>query len=265
MSKQLLPVYDKPMIYYPISTLMLAGVRDILIITTPADKSNFEQLLGDGTSFGVSIEYAIQPKPEGIAQALLIAENFLGSSSCLVILGDNIFHGAGLGSELRKALPKFGAHIFTYEVADPSQYGVLEVDTSGNPISVEEKPKSPASKMAITGLYFFDQEAVTRTRKIKPSSRGELEITTLIESYLHDKKLTYTSLTRGTAWLDTGNPKALDDASTFIRVIEERTGHKIGCIEEISWRNGWLSKDDLKILAKKFPSNSYGIYLDSLT
>jgi glucose-1-phosphate thymidylyltransferase len=265
MSKQLLPVYDKPMIYYPISTLMLAGVREILIITTPADKSNFEQLLGDGTSFGVSIEYAIQPKPEGIAQALLIAENFLGSSSCLVILGDNIFHGAGLGSELRKALPKFGAHIFTYEVADPSQYGVLEVDTSGNPISVEEKPKSPASKMAITGLYFFDQEAVTRTRKIKPSSRGELEITTLIESYLHDKKLTYTPLTRGTAWLDTGNPKALDDASTFIRVIEERTGHKIGCIEEISWRNGWLSKDDLKNLAKKFPSNSYGIYLNSLT
>jgi glucose-1-phosphate thymidylyltransferase len=264
-SKQLLPVYDKPMIYYPISTLMLAGVREILIITTPTDKKNFEQLLGDGSSFGVSFQYAIQPKPEGLAQALLIAQDFLKKDSCLMILGDNIFHGAGLGSELQRALPDFGAHIFTYEVADPSQYGVLTIDLKGNPVSVEEKPTSSISRMAITGLYFFDQEASKRARQIKPGARGELEITSVIESYLVDKKLSYTSLNRGTAWLDTGNPKSLDDASTFIRVIEERTGLKIGCLEEISWRNGWLSKDQLKLAAKKFSSNAYGNYLGSLT
>jgi glucose-1-phosphate thymidylyltransferase len=264
-SKQLLPVYDKPMIYYPISTLMLAGVREILIITTPADKKNFEILLGDGSSFGVTFEYAIQPKPGGLAQALLIAEDFLRENSCLMILGDNIFHGAGLGSELQRALPDSGAHIFTYAVADPSQYGVLTTDPTGKPISVEEKPKSTTSQMAITGLYFFDQEATKRARQVKPSSRGELEITSVIESYLVDNKLTYTSLTRGTAWLDTGNPKALDDASTFIRVIEERTGLKIGCLEEISWRNGWLSETSLNIAAKKFSSSSYGTYLDSLS
>lgn len=263
--KQLLPVFDKPMIYYPISTLMLAGIREILIITTPADKENFEQLLGDGSSYGVTFQYAIQPKPDGLAQALLIAEDFLKEDSCLLILGDNIFHGAGLGTELQKALPDSGAHIFTYEVANPSQYGILSIDLTGKPESVKEKPEFSRSRMAITGLYFFDREAAKRASQIKPSSRGELEITSVIESYLLDKKLTYTALTRGTAWLDTGNPMALHDASTYIRVIEERTGLKIACLEEIASRNGWISKIQLKLAAEKYSSSNYGKYLESLS
>ena len=262
-SKQLLPVYDKPMIYYPISTLMLAGVREILIITTPQDQKSFESLLGDGSKFGVKFDYAIQPKPAGLAQALIIAEDFLGGDSSLLILGDNLFHGTGLGTELRQVIPSSGCHIFTYEVADPSQYGVLTLDENGTPISIVEKPKNSESHLAVTGLYFFDGQAPARAKLIKPSPRGELEITSLIETYLIESRLTFTALTRGTAWLDTGNPTALHDAATYIKVMEDRTGLKIACLEEIAWRNTWLSPAELKEIASQFGSNSYGKYLDS--
>ena len=260
-SKQLLPIYDKPMIYYPISTLMLAGIRKILIITSPRDIDEFKALLGDGSDFGVSFSFAIQPKPEGLAQAFLIGEEFLGDSSCMLILGDNIFHGAGLGGELKNTLPKSGAHIFTYEVANPNQYGILTVDDSGNAISVEEKPNYSSSNLAITGLYFFDGRASKLARSVRPSKRGELEITSLIEIYLKNKELTMTKLSRGTAWLDTGNPDSMHDASTYIRVIEDRTGLKIACLEEIAYRNGWIDSTKLGEQAAKYRNNSYGQYL----
>jgi len=263
-SKQLLPVYDKPMIYYPLATLMLAGVKDILIITTPHDQSAFERLLGNGGQFGINLTYAIQPKPEGLAQAFIIGEKFLGGDSCLMILGDNIFHGAGLGRELQKVIPGSGAHIFTYEVADHTQYGILTVDEKGNPLSIQEKPKTSTSKLAVTGLYFFDHEVTARARMVKPSPRGELEITSLIESYLKEQKLTYTSLSRGTAWLDTGNPIAMHDAATYIRVIEERTGLKIACLEEIAWRYGWLTLTELQSAADELGNSAYGNYLAML-
>jgi glucose-1-phosphate thymidylyltransferase len=263
-SKQLLPVYDKPMIYYPIATLMMAGVREILIITTPQDQDSFKALLGDGSSLGVNFEYAIQVKPTGLADALIIGENFLKNDSCLLILGDNIFHGAGLGHELSQVLPNDGCHIFTYEVADPSQYGVLTIDSDGKPIAIQEKPKAPNSNLAVTGLYFFDHEASTRAKNIKPSPRGELEITSLIESYLVESKMTFTKLSRGTAWLDTGNPTSLHDAASFIKVIEDRTGLKIACLEEISWRNGWLTDELLGASILKYGTNHYGSYLKSL-
>ena len=259
-SKQLVPVYDKPMIYYPISTLLLAGVRDILIITTPSDQASFQKLLGDGAKFGIRLTYAAQSVPEGIAQALIIAKEFLRDDSFLLILGDNIFHGAGLGNNLRTEIPKSGAHIFTYIVDHPSEYGVLEVDDKGNPISIEEKPANPKSSLAVTGLYFFDNRAIGVAEKIEPSARGELEITSVIEYYLKSKELTYTNLSRGTVWLDTGNPKSLHDASSYIRVIEERTGLKIGCIEEISFQNGWLTKEKLQeqiLLMKNAEYNKY--------
>jgi glucose-1-phosphate thymidylyltransferase len=260
-SKQLLPIYDKPMIYYPISTLMLAGIREILIITSPRDIDEFKALLGDGSDFGVSFSFAIQPKPEGLAQAFLIGEEFLGDSSCMLILGDNIFHGAGLGGELKNTLPKSGAHIFTYEVANPNQYGILTVDDAGNAISVEEKPNYSSSNLAITGLYFFDGRASELARSVRPSKRGELEITSLIEIYLKNKELTMTKLSRGTAWLDTGNPDSMHDASTYIRVIEDRTGLKIACLEEIAYRNGWIDSTKLGEQAAKYRNNSYGQYL----
>jgi len=260
-SKQLLPIYDKPMIYYPISTLMLAGIRKILIITSPRDIDEFKALLGDGSDFGVSFSFAIQPKPEGLAQAFLIGEEFLGDSSCMLILGDNIFHGAGLGGELKNTLPKSGAHIFTYEVANPNQYGILTVDDAGNAISVEEKPNYSSSNLAITGLYFFDGRASKLARSVRPSKRGELEITSLIEIYLKNKELTMTKLSRGTAWLDTGNPDSMHDASTYIRVIEDRTGLKIACLEEIAYRNGWIDSTKLGEQAAKYRNNSYGQYL----
>jgi glucose-1-phosphate thymidylyltransferase len=263
-SKQLLPVYDKPMIYYPLSTLMLAGVREVLIITTPHDQSAFKTLLGDGSQFGIQIKYAIQPKPEGLAQAFIIGEEFLDGDSCLMILGDNIFHGSGLGHELQNVLPDSGAHIFTYEVADCTQYGILTVDRSGLPIGIIEKPKISDSRLAVTGLYYFDKEVSQLAHKVTPSPRGELEITSLIEFYLNDGKLTYTSLSRGTAWLDTGNPNAMYDAATYIRVIEERTGLKIACLEEIAWRNGWLTKDHLQKSVSALGSSSYGQYLSNL-
>jgi glucose-1-phosphate thymidylyltransferase len=265
VSKQLLPVYDKPMIYYPISTLMLAGIREILIITSSEDEPAFKNLLGDGSNFGVTFTFAVQPKPEGLAQALIIGEKFLGGDSCLMILGDNIFHGAGLGHELSRSLPRSGAHIFTYEVSNPSDYGVLELDKNQNPVSITEKPKAFVSNLAVTGLYFFDQQASAAAKKIKPSSRGELEITSLIEHYLRNQALSFTPLTRGTAWLDTGNPNSLNDAAAYIRIIEERTGLKIACPEEIAYQLGWITYEKLKQIIVSYGSNPYGNYLARLT
>ena len=265
VSKQLLPVYDKPMIYYPISTLMLAGVREILIITTPDDQPAFKNLLGDGSNFGITFTYAVQPKPEGLAQALIIGEEFLAGDSCLMILGDNIFHGAGLGHELARSLPTSGAHIFTYEVSNPSDYGVLELDKDQRPISITEKPKQYVSNLAVTGLYFFDHQASEAAKTIEPSPRGELEITSLIEHYLRNQELTFTALTRGTAWLDTGNPNSLNDAAAYIRIIEERTGLKIACPEEIAYEQGWITPETLKQIIASFRNNPYGNYLARLT
>jgi glucose-1-phosphate thymidylyltransferase len=265
VSKQLMPIFDKPMIYYPLSTLMLAGVKEILIITTPTDQSLFRTLLGNGASLGIKIQYEIQSSPDGLAQSLLIGETFLNGESCLLILGDNIFHGAGLGHELMNTLPQEGCHIFTYEVANPQNYGVLTLDKEDLPLSIIEKPENPSSNLAVTGLYFFDRRAPRFTHEIKPSARGELEITSLIEIYLQQKELTFTRLTRGTAWLDTGNAKSMHDASTYVRVVEERTGLKIGCIEEIAWRNKWIAGLDLELLARNMPDNDYRKYLERLS
>jgi glucose-1-phosphate thymidylyltransferase len=263
VSKQLLPIYDKPMIYYPISTLMLAGIREILIITTPHDQSQFKELLGDGSELGVSFQYAIQPEPKGLAQAFTIGEQFLSGESSLMILGDNIFHGTGLGRDIVRNLPSTGAHIFTYEVSNPSDYGVLEVSSEGNIISITEKPNKYISNLAVTGLYYFDGKVSEIAQTIKPSSRGEMEITSVIDHYLQANSLTFTRLSRGTAWLDTGRPDALNDASAYVRIIEERTGLKIGCIEEIAFQNEWISGEMLLKCAMQYP-NSYGEYLSSL-
>jgi len=265
VSKQLLPVYDKPMIYYPISTLMLAGIREILIITTPNDQPDFKNLLGNGSDFGITFNYAVQPKPEGLAQALIIGEEFLGGDSCLMILGDNIFHGAGLGHELSRSLPNSGAHIFTYEVSNPSDYGVLELDKDQNPVSITEKPKTFISDLAVTGLYFFDNQASFAAKAIKPSPRGELEITSLIEHYLRNQDLTFTQLARGSAWLDTGNPNSLNDAAAYIRIIEERTGLKIACLEEVAIQNGWISRVELRKKLDSYGKNDYAKYLTKIT
>jgi glucose-1-phosphate thymidylyltransferase len=261
VSKQLLPVYDKPMIYYPIATLMMAGIREILIITSPNDYELFKSVLGDGDKFGVKFTYTAQPKPEGLAQALIIGEEFLSGDSCLMILGDNIFHGAGLGHELVKTLPNVGAHIFTYEVSDPSQYGVLTLDSSGKAESIEEKPERTNSKLAITGLYFFDGSVSEIAKNVSPSKRGELEITSVLQQYLDLKLLTFTQLSRGVAWLDTGSPTSMHDASTYVRVIEERTGLKIACLEEIALQNQWITVDKLEIITK----NSYNLYLAKIS
>ena len=264
VSKQLLPIYDKPMIYYPLSTLMLAGVNDILIITTAQDQRAFQNLLGDGSDFGISISYEVQEKPEGLAQAFIIGESFLDGEAVLMILGDNIYHGVGLGNDLKKIFRNKGAHIFTYEVSDPSAYGILEIDELKAPVSIEEKPVKPKSNLAVTGLYYFDSEVVKIARNVIPSNRGELEITSLIQVYLENGELTVTQLSRGTAWLDTGNPNAMHDAASFVRVIEERTGLKIGCPEEISFRNGWISAEKLAKRGKALGSSTYGKYLLSI-
>lgn len=264
VSKQLLPVYDKPMIYYPISTLMLAGVREILIITTPGDQQAFQNLLGDGSNFGVNFIYGIQPKPEGLAQALVIAEEFLNGDSCLMILGDNIFHGAGLGHELSRSLPTSGAHIFTYEVSNPNEYGVLVLDKDLKPSAVNEKPAEYISNLAITGLYFFDKNVSAIAKTIKPSPRGELEITSVIDHYLIKNTLTFTALSRGTAWLDTGSPNSLNDAAQYVRIIEERTGLKIACLEEIAFHQGWIESEALVRIVRDNKNNMYGKYLARL-
>jgi len=263
-SKQLLPVYDKPMIYYPISTLMLAGIREILIISTPGDLPNFMKLLGDGSLFGVKFQYAEQPKPEGLAQAYMIGKDFLGNSSSLMILGDNIFHGTGLGRDLSSNLPIDGAHVFTYEVSNPEDYGILELDSSLNPLSITEKPKQFISNLAVTGLYFFDSDVIETAHGISPSARGELEITSLIDSYLQKGRLSFTKLSRGTAWLDTGSANSLHDAASYVRIIEERTGLKIACLEEIAWNNGWIDDSVFYSHIQTNKGNSYGRYLEKI-
>jgi glucose-1-phosphate thymidylyltransferase len=252
------------MIYYPISTLMLAGVREILIITTPHDQSQFKELLGDGSELGVTFKYATQPEPKGLAQAFTIGEEFLSGESCLMILGDNIFHGAGLGRDLVRELPKSGAHIFTYEVSNPSDYGILEVDSSGNPISITEKPKDYISNLAVTGLYFFDGNVSDVAKKVQPSARGEMEITSVIDDYLQSGRLSFTRLSRGAAWLDTGNPNSLSDAAAYVRIIEERTGLKIACLEEISFLQGWMTPTQLEARIFDYRLNSYAEYLRKL-
>lgn len=264
VSKQLLPIYDKPMIYYPVSTLMLAGIREILIITTPHDQPLFKALLGDGSELGVTFKYATQSEPRGLAQAISIGEKFLGSESFALILGDNIFHGVGLGHDLQKYNHIAGCHIFLYTVSNPTNYGILELDKEASPISIVEKPPVPKSNLAVTGLYFFDERAIAFAKQVKPSPRGELEITSVIQFYLESKELNYTVLSRGSAWLDTGQYNSLNDAGNFVRVIEERTGLKIGCLEEIAWRNGWISDTQLADLANSYSASGYGNYLLNL-
>ena len=264
VSKQLLPVYDKPMIYYPISTLMLAGIQDILIISNPQDQNLFYELLGDGSNLGVHFQYEIQSEPKGIAEAFIIGEKFLSGENCMLILGDNIFHGAGLGRDLARNLPDSGAHIFTYEVTNPSDYGVLELDPNHSPISITEKPAEYISNLAITGLYFFDANVIEIARSVQPSHRGELEITSVLNAYLKFNKLTYSRISRGAAWLDTGNPNSLHDAGTFVRIIEERTGLKVGCIDEIAFQNNWINRSQLLENIHSLGNNFYSVYLEKI-
>ena len=261
VSKQLLPVYDKPMIHYPLSTLMAAGLREVLVITTPEDSESFSRLLGDGSAWGMRIDYAVQPRPEGLAQAFLIAETFLAGDQAALILGDNLFYGRGLGRRLATLTDQQGAHVFAYEVADPTEYGVVEFNADGVALSVEEKPARPRSNYAIPGLYFYDETVVDVAKSIQPSARGELEITAVNDHYLRAGSLTVTVLERGTAWLDTGTFRSLQDAGEFVRVMEDRTGTKVGCVEEIAWRNGWVTTDELVALAQPLLKSGYGDYL----
>ena len=261
-SKQLLPVYDKPMIYYPLSTLMLAGIRDILIISTPTDLPNFETLLGDGSKFGVHLSYKEQPSPDGLAQAFLIGEDFIGDDSCAMVLGDNIFYGNGLTKHLREVAAKEkGATIFGYYVDDPERFGIVEFDSEGRAVSIEEKPEHPKSNYCVTGLYFYDKDVVKRAKQVKPSARGELEITDLNRMYLEDGMLDVVTLGRGYAWLDTGTMDALAEATEFVRVIENRQGITISAVEEIAYRNGWISREELLEVAKLYGKSNYGKHL----
>lgn len=262
VSKQMLPIYDKPMIYYPLSTLMLAGIREILIITTPEDQAAFQRLLGDGTSIGLSLEYAIQPSPDGLAQAFIIGETFLDGSPAALVLGDNIFYGHGLPSMLQSAANlTTGAEIFGYRVADPERYGVLEFDSENRVIGIEEKPENPKSKYAATGLYFYDASVCERAHAVKPSDRGELEITDLNRSYLADGKLSARMMGRGFTWLDTGTHSALLEASHFVQTLEARQGMKISCIEEIAFKRGYIDEAQLRALAAPMVNADYGQYL----
>lgn len=261
-SKQLLPVYDKPMIYYPLSTLMLAGIQDILIISTPTDLLNFERLLGDGSNFGIHLSYKEQPSPDGLAQAFLIGADFIGDDSCAMVLGDNIFYGNGLSPMLKKAASKQeGATVFGYYVDDPERFGIVEFDKNGKAISIEEKPEHPKSNYCVTGLYFYDKHVVEMARKVKPSARGELEITDLNRMYLEQGSLDVVTLGRGYAWLDTGTTDALAEASEFVRVIENRQGVQISAVEEIAYRNGWIGKEKLLESAEQYGKSSYGKHL----
>lgn len=266
-SKQLLPVYDKPMIYYPLSTLMLAGIRDILIISTPADTPRFEELLGDGHRFGVKLSYAVQPSPDGLAQAFLIGEEFIDGDSVCLILGDNIFYGNGLTGLLRKAVDCVNhgdSAVFACGVANPKDFGVVEFDKNGNPVSIEEKPKEPKSDYAVTGLYFYTSDVVAEAKKVKPSPRGELEITDINRSYLNRGKLKAITMGRGFAWLDTGNPDSLSDAGAFVKMIEERQQLMICCPEEIAYKNGWIDAQALKAQASALGKSRYGAYLNKI-
>lgn len=265
VSKQLLPVYDKPLVYYPLSTLMLAGIREVLIITTPNDQSAFIKLLGSGESVGMKISYEVQSLPEGLAQAFLIGSRFINNDPVALILGDNIFHGMGLGRDLIHSTNPTGASIFGYSVKDPERYGVAEVDVNGKVISIEEKPRFPKSNLAIPGLYFFDSTVSQKAKLVEKSARGELEITSILEQYRETDSLTLKNLARGTSWMDCGTAESLNDASNYIRIIEQRQGFKIGCIEEIAYRNGWISNNDLEFLASSYGTNEYGHYLDQLT
>lgn len=264
VSKQLLPVYDKPMIHYPLATLMGAGLREILIITTPEDSEAFQRLLGNGANWGMEIQYAVQPRPEGLAQAFIIAEDFLAGDSAGLVLGDNLFYGPSLGRKLAEQTSVTGGHVFAYEVANPSEYGVVEFGPDGLAISIEEKPAKPKSNFAVPGLYFYDSTVVDVAKAIKPSPRGELEITAVNDYYLQQGSLGVTVLERGTAWLDTGTFRSLQDAGEFVRVMEDRTGTKIGCVEEIAWRNGWITAMQLDELAEPLIKSGYGEYLRHL-
>lgn len=262
VSKQLLPIYDKPMVYYPISVLMLAGIRDILIISTPTDLPYFRRLLGDGADFGVNFSYAVQPSPDGLAQAFLIGEEFIGNDSICLVLGDNIFYGDQFTARLREAVSQqSGATVFGYWVSNPEQFGVLEFDQLGRVLSIEEKPKLPRSNVAITGLYFFDRKVVSFAKKLQPSSRGELEITAIIDAYMRQGELRVQRLGRGFAWLDTGTHDSLLEASQFVQTIEHRQGLKIACLEEIGFQNGWLSVEKLQEVANALSKTGYGQYL----
>jgi glucose-1-phosphate thymidylyltransferase len=264
VSKQLLPIYDKPLVYYPLSTLMSSGIQDILVITTPHDSVAFQDLLGDGSQWGINLTFAQQPKPEGLAQAFLIGERFIGSDSCALVLGDNVFHGNGLGDELQLLTQPNGATIFAYKVSNPQEYGVVEFSTDGRVISIEEKPETPKSSFAVPGLYFYDNEVVNIAKNVRPSARGELEITAVNSEYLQRGHLSVSVLPEGTAWLDSGTFASLHDASSYVRIVEERQGIKVGCPEEIAWRHNWISDDQLLQRAEELMKSGYGSYLKNL-
>ena len=261
VSKQLIPVYDKPMIYYPLSMLLMAGIREVLVISTPEDMPGFQRLLGDGSQIGISIQYEIQPSPDGLAQAFLIGEKFIGDEKVCLVLGDNIFYGSGLGTALKSNTLVQGGHIFAYHVSNPEEYGVVEFNKNNKAISIEEKPQKPRSNFAIPGLYFYDNSVVLIAKSIKPSARGELEISSINEHYLNEGMLSVTVLDRGTAWLDTGTVDSLMAAGEFVQVVEKRQGLKVGCIEEIAWRQGFISTDELLSLAKPLAKSGYGKFL----
>lgn len=261
ISKQLMPIYDKPMIYYPLSTLMMAGIKDILIITTPHDQDQFKRLLGDGSELGINLEYAVQPSPDGLAQAFIIGEDFIGDDKVALILGDNIFHGHGFGESLKESTQQEGGVVFAYQVSDPERYGVVEFDQDFHALSIEEKPVQPKSNYAVVGLYFYDNDVIKIAKNIRPSERGELEITTVNEEYLKRGKLKVQIMDRGDAWLDTGTFESMNDAAEYISVIEKRTGMKVGCIEEVAYDQGFISKEQLLTIAEPLKKSGYGEYL----
>jgi glucose-1-phosphate thymidylyltransferase len=261
ISKQLMPIYDKPMVYYPLSTLMMAGIREILIITTPEDSESFQRLLGDGSQLGCRFEYAVQPQPNGLAEAFIIGEKFIGDDKVALVLGDNIFYGHGFGNSLKRCTNPEGGIVFAYQVSDPERYGVVEFDENRTAISIEEKPAEPKSNFAVVGLYFYDNDVVEIAKSIKPSDRGELEITAVNEEYLKRSKLKVQSMGRGSAWLDTGTFGSMNDAAQFVEVIEKRTGYKVGCIEEVAWQEGFITEEALRELAEPLKKSGYGKYM----